>query len=232
VEVGAADDAGMMAGMSTSDPTPRRREQQRSADTKQAILRTALKEFADRGFEAASMRAIAEQSGLTHQLIAYHFQSKELLWQAVASQVYEALARAREGLIGRERADGALAQLRQEFLAYFQFTIEQPQLHRFMMQRREGAHGEDRQEWLAQHFLRPHFERARPLIKAAQRAGELPRGEPVLMYYAMVSLANTLALMGPDIAATSGLAAADPKTSKAYMKLMDALLFSKPVPAR
>lgn len=218
----------MMAGMSTPESsTPRRREQQRATDTKQTILRTALKEFAERGFEAASMRAIAEQSGLTHQLIAYHFQSKELLWQAVATQVYESLAQAREGLIRQARPDSALGQLRQEFLAYLQFTIAQPQLHRFMMLRREGAQSEDRQEWLAQHFLRPHFERAKPLIKAAQKAGELPRGEPVLLYYAMVSLADTLATMGPDIAATTGLQADDPKTSRAYMKLMDTLLFGK-----
>lgn len=214
--------------MSTPDiSTPRRREQQRSTETKQAILNAALKEFAERGFEAASMRAIAEQSGLTHQLITYHFQSKEVLWQAVATQVYEALARAREGLIRQDKPETAIAQLRQEFIAYFQFTIEQPHLHRFMMQRRENASSDDRQEWLAQHFLRPHFELARPLIKAAQKAGDLPKGEPVLLYYAMVSLANTLAVMGPDIAATTGVQAADAKTVKGYMKVMDAMLFSQ-----
>ncbi|OWQ46943.1 hypothetical protein CDL60_11095 [Roseateles noduli] len=221
----------MMSGMSTPDTsTPRRREQQRSADTKQAILKTALKEFAERGFEAASMRAIAEQSGLTHQLITYHFQSKEVLWQAVATLVYEELARAREGLIRQAKPATAIEQLRQEFIAYFQFTLEQPHLHRFMMQRREGTHSEDRQEWLAQHFLRPHFDLARPLIKAAQKAGDLPKGEPVLLYYAMVSLANTLSVMGPDIAATTGVQATDAKTAKGYMKVMDALLFSRANP--
>lgn len=217
-----------MAGMSTSDSTPpRRREQQRSADTKQTILRTALKEFAERGFEAASMRAIAEQSGLTHQLITYHFQSKEVLWQAVAAMAYEELAQAREALLRQDKPETAIGQLRQEFLAFFRFSIEQPHLHRFMLQRREGVQCEDRQDWLAQHFLRPHFELARPLIKAAQKAGDLPKGEPALLYYAMVSLANTLAVMGPDIAATTGTDPTDAKTVKGYMKVMDALLFSK-----
>lgn len=218
----------MMRGMSTSDPTPtRRREQQRAVDTKQTILRTALKEFAERGYEAASMRAIAEQSGLTHQLITYHFQSKEVLWQAVATLVYEELARGREALIRQAKPETAIEQLRQEFLAYFQFTIEQPHLHRFMLQRREGSQSEDRQEWLAQHFLRPHFDLVRPLIKAAQKAGDLPKGEPVLLYYAMVSLANTLSIMGPDIEATTGVKAAEAKTLKGYMKVMDALLFQR-----
>ena len=48
---------------------------------------------------------------------------------------------------------------------------------------------------------------------------------PVLLYYAMVSLANTLSVMGPDIEATAGMGASDPKTIKAYMKVMDELLF-------
>lgn len=215
----------MTTTMSPSDPTTGRRAQQRSTDTKQAILKTALKEFAEHGFQAASMRTIAERSGLTHQLISYHFQSKETLWQAVAAHVYESLQRAREELIGQERSGTPLEQLRQEFNAYFHFTIVHPHLHRFMLQRREESPDGDRQEWMAQHFLRPHFELVKPLIKAAQKGGDLPKGEPVLLYYAMVSLANTLAVMGPDIEATAGMGASDPKTIKAYMKVMDEMLF-------
>jgi len=218
----------MMAGMSTSDSSsPRRREQQRAVDTKQAILRTALKEFAERGFEAASMRAIAEQSGLTHQLICYHFQSKEVLWQAVATLVYEELARGREALLAQSRPERAIDQLRQEFVAYFRFSIEQPHLHRFLLQRREGGQCEDRQDWLAQEFLRPHFERVKPLIKAAQKSGDLPKGDPALLFYAVISLANTLAMMGADIAATTERAATDPKTVREFLKLMDALVFKR-----
>ena len=220
-------DRDMTSTMSTSDSstTTGRRGQQRSAETKQAILKTALREFAEHGFQAASMRTIAERSGLTHQLITYHFQSKETLWQAVAAHVYESLQRAREELIGQARTGTPLEQLRQEFNAYFHFTIVHPHLHRFMLQRREESPDGERQEWMAQHFLRPHFELVKPLIKAAQKGGDLPKGEPVLLYYAMVSLANTLAVMGPDIEATAGMGASDPKTIKAYMKVMDEMLF-------
>ena len=43
----------------------------------------------------------------------------------------------------------------------------------------------------------------------------------------MVSLANTLAVMGPDIEATTGVQASEAKTAKAYMKVMDAMLFCR-----
>ena len=89
--------------------------------------------------------AIAERSGMTHQLISYHFQSKETLWQAVAAHVYESLQRAREELIGQERSGTPLEQLRQEFNAYFHFTIVHPHLHRFMLQRREESPDGERQ---------------------------------------------------------------------------------------
>ena len=64
---------------------PRKRaEQQRAQSTRTAILEAALAEFAEKGFEAASIRSIAERTGFQHPLITYHYPSKDLLWQAVA----------------------------------------------------------------------------------------------------------------------------------------------------
>src|SRR2546430_10761426 len=51
---------------------PRKRaEQQRSLETRGAILDAAIAEFAERGFEGASIRAIADRLGLQHPLITY-----------------------------------------------------------------------------------------------------------------------------------------------------------------
>src|ERR1700742_717256 len=64
---------------------PRQRaEQQRSIETRAAILNAAVTEFAERGFEAASIRAIADRLGLQHPLITYHYRSKDILWRAAA----------------------------------------------------------------------------------------------------------------------------------------------------
>ncbi len=55
---------------------PRKRaEQQRALDTRASILDAAIAEFAERGFEGASIRAIADRLGLQHPLITYHYRS-------------------------------------------------------------------------------------------------------------------------------------------------------------
>src|SRR3981189_2758486 len=68
---------------------PRQRaEQQRSVETRGAILDAAINEFAERGFEGASIRAIADRLGLQHPLITYHYRSKDILWRAAAENAF------------------------------------------------------------------------------------------------------------------------------------------------
>src|SRR5258705_5277701 len=64
---------------------PRKRaEQQRSLETRGAILDAAIAEVAERGFEGASIRAIADRLGLAQPLITYHYPSKDILSRAAA----------------------------------------------------------------------------------------------------------------------------------------------------
>ncbi|MCF8094946.1 MAG: TetR/AcrR family transcriptional regulator [Desulfobacteraceae bacterium] len=51
--------------------------------TKERIIKTSLKVFAQEGFNNAKLRDIAAQAGTTHSLIRHHFGSKEDLWMAV-----------------------------------------------------------------------------------------------------------------------------------------------------
>src|ERR1700676_4180288 len=67
----------------------KRREQQRSIDTRVTIIRAALAEFAEKGFEAASIRSIAQRTGLQHPLITYHYRTKDALWRATAEYAFE-----------------------------------------------------------------------------------------------------------------------------------------------
>jgi len=52
------------------------------------ILAAAIAEFASRGFEGASMDAIAARTNTTRALINYYFGSKEQLYLAVLERVY------------------------------------------------------------------------------------------------------------------------------------------------
>src|SRR4026207_1582690 len=63
-------------------------EQQRSLETRGAILDAAIAEFAERGFEGASIRRIADRTGLQHPLITYHYRSKDIRWRAAAEHAF------------------------------------------------------------------------------------------------------------------------------------------------
>lgn len=202
----------------------KRREQQRAVDTKLGIVLAALAEFADKGFDAASMRTIAERTGLQHQLITYHFQSKQALWEAVAAHIFANLEWLRRD---RNAEDGSLSpieQLRLEYFQVFQTTAEHPDFHHFML--RENRPGGPRLQWIIERYLKPYFLRLRPLIKAAQRAGDLPKGEPVLIHHLVISMITTLTAMGPDIRAISGLEPTTPQTLRTFWKLIEAVLFT------
>lgn len=49
----------------------------RRTDTREVILSTALELFADKGYDATSMREIAEKIGISKPALYYHFDSKE-----------------------------------------------------------------------------------------------------------------------------------------------------------
>ena len=75
------------------------------AGTKRAVLDSAERLFAARGFAGTSIRDIAEASGVSHPLIQHHFGTKEALYEAVLNQCgtdyesrYPDLARADRGI--------------------------------------------------------------------------------------------------------------------------------------
>jgi AcrR family transcriptional regulator len=72
------------------------------------ILRSAIEEFAARGFKGASMDAIAARTHTTRALINYYFGSKEQLYIAVLEQVYSSIREA-EAELDLDHLDPAAA---------------------------------------------------------------------------------------------------------------------------
>ncbi len=75
----------------------------RGEQTRALIVETALRLFRDRGYEATTMRAIAEEAGVSLGNAYYYFASKEQLVQAFYDRTQDELAAAAAPLLARER---------------------------------------------------------------------------------------------------------------------------------
>ncbi|NPT46335.1 TetR family transcriptional regulator [Paraburkholderia sp. 1N] len=225
------DSTGPKNASSKSRPTElKRAEQQRSQETRSAILNAALAEFASKGFEAASIRSIADRIGLQHPLITYHYRSKDVLWQAVAEYVFERIRHEWEAYLTDTPPAEAADRVRLVYRALFRFTVDFPQFHRFMLQ--EFLVYSPRLQWLADTVLKPLISWLIPQIRAAQNEHALPQVEPILLHYLMISLTSTLSGFGPEMLATSNVSASDPAVVDAYWQMVEALVFGKQAAAQ
>src|SRR5580704_11488361 len=152
---------------------PRKRaEQQRSIETRVSILNAAIAEFAERGFEGASIRSIADRLDLQHPLITYHYRSKEILWRAAAEHAFSQI-RAEWDISAPERSElSPLQLLRREYTTLFRYTVAFPEFHRFM--RQETLTNNPRLKWVAENVLAPLLARLLPQIMQAQKQNLLP----------------------------------------------------------
>ncbi len=78
--------------------------QRRGGDTKAEIRRVAIELFTERGYEATSLREIAERLGITKAALYYHYSSKE----NIVLSIFQAHLDALDGLVAwaREQPPG------------------------------------------------------------------------------------------------------------------------------
>src|SRR2546425_265759 len=84
----------------------------------------------------------------------------------------------------------------------------------------EASPDNPRLDWVAETVLKPLIDRLLPQIKAAQTRGLLPRVEPILFHYMMVSLTAALSEFAPEMRVTRRLSADRPEVIEAYWKLV------------
>jgi AcrR family transcriptional regulator len=201
---------------------PRKRaEQQRAIETRASILNAAIAEFAERGFEGASIRTIADRLGLRHPLITYHYRSKNILWRAAAEHAFAQIRSEWDISAAEESGLSPLARLRQEYTTLFRYTVA------FRFMRQETLTNNPRLKWVAETVLASLLGRLLPQITEAQKQGLVPAVDPILFHYMMVGLSATLSEFGPEMQVTSGLSAEDPKVVQAYWRLVDEMIFGK-----
>jgi AcrR family transcriptional regulator len=178
-------------------------------DGRTRILAAALEVFSTSGFEGASLRQIADRAGVQHQLVVYHFKTKDALWKAAVSSFFEEDVDAMRARLARHRAEGPAAALRELVREFVHFTARRPEYHRIATF--EGRTDGERLRWLLEEHVKPFYELSVELIRTAQAAGEARAGDPGQLHYAMIGLVTTGFVFAPEYRRLTGIDAFAPE---------------------
>ena len=105
-------------------------------ETRQRILDAAREMFVEAGYEATTMRAIAERIEYTPTAIYHHFRSKEALLAELCAIDFRALAAAFRKI---GRIEDPVARLRRSGQAYVEFGLAHPEQYQLIFMTRKPA---------------------------------------------------------------------------------------------
>lgn len=195
----------------------------RGVDVRERVLAAALECFGAFGFAGTSTRAVADRAGLSHPLLLYHFQSKEQLWRSTMEDVIGRYRAQLDERLAKVDSGDATAGLRAFIENFVEFSARVPQLHRIMTQ--QSTQGSDRIHWLIDTHLRDSFLAVCALIRRAQAAGQIRRGDPARLYYAVIGLAGTLLSVSTEFELLTQRDVFSPKELRKTIDFIFAFLF-------
>jgi AcrR family transcriptional regulator len=105
------------------------RREREKRELRQKILDAARELFATEGFEATTMRRIAERIEYSPTAIYLHFADKEALLQELCTTDFQSLA---QRFVQLEKLNDPVKRLRQLGQAYADFGLAYPEAYRFM----------------------------------------------------------------------------------------------------
>lgn len=197
-----------------------------SADpTRDRILAAAVDLFAERSFDGATTREIANRAGVTQPLVSYHYKSKDDLWRAAVDSLFDslrhAMAERMHGLRGVDEVTVAKLRVR-EFIT---FSARNPHLHRIITQ--ESKADGPRMDWLVEQHVRPLYENTVELFERLARDGAVPPIAPPHLYYILTGAGPTMFVLGPECQRLTGLDPTSDEVIEAHADAVCELLFRK-----
>jgi TetR/AcrR family transcriptional regulator len=162
--------------------TARSATQRSRTTTSERILDAALSSFANRGYEATSLDAMAKGLDITKQSILYWFPSKDALLEAVVARSAEDLSAALESALagagqGWDRVEAVVRSV-------FRLAARQPELLGLLREMGRLGPPAATQMTLA---LEPLVRRASAFLEAEMDAGTMRRHDPRLLLLAIYS---------------------------------------------
>jgi TetR/AcrR family transcriptional regulator len=178
----------------------------RPEESRAAILKAAVAEFAEHGIAGARTDAIARAAHVNKALLYYYFKDKDALYEAVLDHVFSGL---RERVMPVLESDLPPRQKMLEYLgAYFDYIAANPRFPRVVQSEwMRSGEGTSRMQRVAQEYFRPIFEKVAEVLREGIRAGEFRALNPldflpsvaamIVFYFSAAPLMKTLMKLDP-----------------------------------
>jgi len=203
----------------------------RPEQSRAAILKAAVCEFAQEGVAGARIDAIARSAKVNKALLYYYFEDKEALYRAVLDQVFGGVRAAIHNALSQELAPRE--RLAGYVCAHFDYIAANP-LYPRIVQAEFLRAGRDpsRLERIAKQYFRPVFLEISALLKQGEQSGDFRPVNPIHFIPSMISVIvfhfNTAPIMklmtGSDPMSPARLA----ERRAAVLDFISAALFTHP----
>jgi TetR/AcrR family transcriptional regulator len=221
--------------MSASIPTRARYGTRgKPEESRAAILKAAINEFAENGTAGARTDAIARAAHVNKALLYYYFKDKEAIYQAVLDQVFtglraEVVPTLEGNLPPRQKVLNYLG-------AYFDYIAANPHFPRVVQGEwvRSGSHRTSQMQRAAREYFRPIYLKLAEVLREGIAAGEFRPINPMHFIPSMVAIIIFYFSAAPVI---KTLIQADPLAPKHIaerrafvLDFISAALFTRPRP--
>ena len=206
---------------------PRAATSEERSDSRDLIVRAALRCFAEKGYDGSSTRDIATQAGVNQGLIPYYFGSKLKLWQAAVDLAFAELAAGLEAT----RADTSVTSERERvgllLRNYVRFVARNPEFVRLMHE--EGKRRGPRMRWLVDRHVKPMYETVTTLLQRSAARGVLPiDSHPVHFHYLLAGAVGLIFHQAEECKRLTGVDPFDEAVVEEHARLVEYLFLGPP----
>lgn len=198
-----------------------RRHDAREPDSRERIVRAAVKLFGEQGFERSTVRSISTLAGTNPGLVPYYFAGgKEELWRAAADHVIGvATADFRYEVARYEHAEPR-ARLEAALRALVYSAARYPEMYRFIQAAADGS-STDRHDWMLDEHTRPAMKLLVEALGDGVDAGLLPAVDKATLVYMVIGAATQPYLLHREVEQVMGI---DPFSDEAIKRHADAIV--------
>lgn len=209
------DQSGDMKAEPKPDKADRKRGRPRGVDgpdLKQALLRAAIDQFAERGFDGVSLSQIASKIDADVGLTRYYFGSKASLWVAAMKHLSECFAADLVAANTFEIGSNTEA-LKSLIRAFIITSAKWPQVSRIIVF--DGDKSDERGAFITNQLVAPFYQLLTELVEGAKTEGTVPNVSTRTIFFIithggsfpMALPALTNAFPGEDISSEKGMEA-------------------------